>query len=102
MEKTTDKPASFEAALAELEQLVATMEGGQLPLEQSLAAYKRGAALLADGTGGKGRTEPSEGVPAACAAPIVTHSVDSATTQFRIDFFISWILVDRISARPIS
>ena len=47
MEKTPEKPASFEAALAELEELVATMEGGQLPLEQSLAAYKRGALLLA-------------------------------------------------------
>lgn len=47
MAKTPEKPASFEAALAELEELVATMEGGQLPLEQSLAAYKRGAALLA-------------------------------------------------------
>ena len=47
MPKTPEKPASFEAALAELEELVATMEGGQLPLEQSLAAYKRGAALLA-------------------------------------------------------
>ena len=40
------KPQSFEAALAEIESLVASMEGGQLPLEQSLAAYKRGAELL--------------------------------------------------------
>jgi exodeoxyribonuclease VII small subunit len=39
-------PASFEAALAELEQIVATMEGGQLPLKESLAAYQRGAELL--------------------------------------------------------
>jgi len=39
-------PASFEAALAELETIVATMEGGQLPLADSLAAYKRGAELL--------------------------------------------------------
>ena len=37
---------SFEAALAELEQIVTGMEEGQLPLEQSLAAYKRGAELL--------------------------------------------------------
>ena len=41
-----DKPESFEAAIAELEGLVARMESGQLPLEQSLAAYKRGAELL--------------------------------------------------------
>jgi exodeoxyribonuclease VII small subunit len=40
------QPASFEQALAELEALVSQMESGQLPLEQSLAAYKRGAELL--------------------------------------------------------
>lgn len=39
-------PASFEAALAELENIVRAMEAGQLPLEESLAAYERGAALL--------------------------------------------------------
>jgi exodeoxyribonuclease VII small subunit len=39
-------PQSFEAALAEIENIVATMEAGQLPLEQSLTAYKRGAELL--------------------------------------------------------
>ena len=37
---------TFESALAELETIVARMEDGQLPLEQSLAAYKRGAELL--------------------------------------------------------
>ncbi|GAO26984.1 exodeoxyribonuclease VII small subunit [Alicycliphilus sp. B1] len=39
-------PASYEAALEELEQLVARIESGQLPLEQMLAGYQRGAALL--------------------------------------------------------
>ena len=39
-------PATFEAALAELEAIVRDMETGQLPLEESLAAYERGAALL--------------------------------------------------------
>jgi exodeoxyribonuclease VII small subunit len=43
--KSPDQP-SFEAALAELEKIVASMEAGQMPLEQSLAAYKRGAELL--------------------------------------------------------
>ena len=38
-------PDTFEQALVELERLVATMEGGELPLEASLAAYQRGAAL---------------------------------------------------------
>ena len=42
---TPERP-SFEAALAELEQIVSSMEEGQMPLEQSLAAYKRGAELL--------------------------------------------------------
>lgn len=40
------EPQSFESALAELERIVDGMEAGQLPLEQSLAAYKRGADLL--------------------------------------------------------
>jgi exodeoxyribonuclease VII small subunit len=39
-------PVGFEQALAELETIVARMESGELTLEQSLAAYKRGAALL--------------------------------------------------------
>ena len=38
-------PASFEDAVAELENLVQRMEGGSLSLEDSLAAYKRGVAL---------------------------------------------------------
>lgn len=36
----------FEAALAELDKLVASMEAGQLPLEESLTAYRRGVELL--------------------------------------------------------
>ena len=47
MATTAEPPQTFEAALAELEEIVATMEGGALPLEDSLAAYKRGAVLLA-------------------------------------------------------
>ena len=45
--KTTapDLPQDFETALAELEALVATMEDGSLPLEQSLVAYRRGVEL---------------------------------------------------------
>ncbi|HXX12910.1 MAG TPA: exodeoxyribonuclease VII small subunit [Burkholderiales bacterium] len=39
-------PVSFEQALAELEAIVARMETGELSLEQSLTAYKRGATLL--------------------------------------------------------
>jgi exodeoxyribonuclease VII small subunit len=39
-------PASYEAALEELEQLVGLIESGQLPLEQLLTGYQRGAQLL--------------------------------------------------------
>lgn len=38
-------PKNFEAAIAELESLVAAMEAGNLPLEDSLAAYRRGMEL---------------------------------------------------------
>ena len=40
-------PPTYEAALQELEQLVAQLESGQMPLDQLLAGYQRGAALLA-------------------------------------------------------
>jgi exodeoxyribonuclease VII small subunit len=46
MTQTSDPPASFEAALDELEDIVARMEGGDLPLKDALAAYQRGAQLL--------------------------------------------------------
>ncbi|MEM9045122.1 MAG: exodeoxyribonuclease VII small subunit [Pseudomonadota bacterium] len=44
----TEKPIaemSFEEALAELERVVGQLEGGQVPLEQSIELYKRGDAL---------------------------------------------------------
>jgi len=40
------EPASYEQALAELDRLVAQMEGGQLPLDQLLDGYRRGTELL--------------------------------------------------------
>ena len=39
--------ASYEAALEELEQLVSQLDAGQLPLDQLLTRYQRGAELLA-------------------------------------------------------
>ena len=36
---------SFEDALAELEQIVRALEGGQQKLEDAITAYERGAAL---------------------------------------------------------
>ena len=40
-------PATYEAALQELEALVGSLESGQLPLDQLLTGYQRGAQLLA-------------------------------------------------------
>ena len=39
------KPAGFEAALSELEKLVAQMESGELPLEDALRNFERGVQL---------------------------------------------------------
>lgn len=43
----TDLPASYEAAVQELDALVARLDAGQLPLDDLLTQYRRGAALLA-------------------------------------------------------
>jgi exodeoxyribonuclease VII small subunit len=39
-------PQEFETAMAELESIISRMESGQLPLQESLTAYKRGTELL--------------------------------------------------------
>jgi len=36
---------SFEQAMAELERVVADLEGGDVPLDKSIALYERGAEL---------------------------------------------------------
>lgn len=46
----TDKPIaemSFEEAMAELEAVVAKLESGKAPLDESISLYERGAALRA-------------------------------------------------------
>jgi exodeoxyribonuclease VII small subunit len=40
-----DTPVDFEAALAELEALVARLEQGDLPLDDALKSFERGVAL---------------------------------------------------------
>ena len=40
-------PPTYETALSELESLVQNLESGQVPLDELLAGYQRGAALLA-------------------------------------------------------
>jgi exodeoxyribonuclease VII small subunit len=42
----TQSPQSYEAAVAELESLTEMLESGQLPLDQLLVHYQRGAELL--------------------------------------------------------
>jgi exodeoxyribonuclease VII small subunit len=39
-------PATYEVAMQELERLVARLESGEMPLEQLLSGYQRGAQLL--------------------------------------------------------
>ena len=68
---------SFEQALAELERIVAQLESGQAPLEQSIDLYERGALLkthcerkleqarlrvekIVVGAGGEVRASPAE------------------------------------------
>ena len=52
MPSTVSAPAAvvatprYEDALSELERLVQSMEGGQMPLDQLLDNYRRGAELL--------------------------------------------------------
>ncbi|MGI9338032.1 MAG: exodeoxyribonuclease VII small subunit [Gammaproteobacteria bacterium] len=41
-----DSNLSFEQALRELEQITADIEDGSMPLEEVVAAYKRGVKLL--------------------------------------------------------
>lgn len=42
----SSEPSSFEAAMAELSELVSQMEAGELPLEASVSAYQRGSELI--------------------------------------------------------
>ncbi len=44
--KMDDLPVTYELAVQELEELVQQMESSQLPLDQLLQAYQRGAILL--------------------------------------------------------
>ncbi len=45
MSDTPVETMSFEAAMAELEQVVQKLEDGQVALEESIALYERGDAL---------------------------------------------------------
>lgn len=45
MTETAVDEMSFEQAMNELEQVVKQLEGGEVPLEQSISLYERGSAL---------------------------------------------------------
>ncbi|MGP4123232.1 MAG: exodeoxyribonuclease VII small subunit [Sodalis sp. (in: enterobacteria)] len=49
MLKKAEKPASFETALKELEQIVSRLESGELPLEQALNEFQQGVQLARQG-----------------------------------------------------
>jgi exodeoxyribonuclease VII small subunit len=82
-----DPKLDFESSMRELEELVERLEQGELPLEESLAAFERGVMLtrscqtalkdaeqkveiLLKKAGGPGAGEPGAGQPAAGAASI--------------------------------
>ncbi|RIX46816.1 MAG: exodeoxyribonuclease VII small subunit [Rhodocyclales bacterium GT-UBC] len=46
MDQSPIADMKFEDALGELENIVSSMEGGKLELEASIAAYRRGMALM--------------------------------------------------------
>lgn len=48
MPKKASTACSFEKSMEELESIVDQMDSDQLPLEQLIAHYERGAKLLAD------------------------------------------------------
>ncbi len=51
MGRAEDEAPRFEEALAELEGVVRRLEHGELPLEDSLAAFERGMVLVRQLTG---------------------------------------------------
>ncbi|HET9916193.1 MAG TPA: exodeoxyribonuclease VII small subunit [Candidatus Binatia bacterium] len=46
MAKKDSAPKNFEGALAELEEVVEQLESGDLPLDDSLAAFEKGVGLV--------------------------------------------------------
>ncbi len=47
MSQTEISKMTFEAAMADLENVVSQLESGSVPLEESIALYERGAGLRA-------------------------------------------------------
>ena len=55
--KIQTPPKNFEEALAELQQILSDIEGGEVPLEESLAKYERGQFLIQHCRGILGKAE---------------------------------------------
>ncbi|MFP1722181.1 exodeoxyribonuclease VII small subunit [Lonsdalea quercina] len=49
MPKKNEPPVSFESSLNDLEQIVARLESGDLPLEEALQAFEQGIQLARQG-----------------------------------------------------
>jgi len=69
------KPVDFEAAMRDLEEIVERLEHGELPLEESLAAFERGVISLPKFTS------------SAIAGPTLsrTFTSSSITLSFRVE-----------------
>ena len=77
MSDTSIAAMSFEEAMAALEQVVSALEKGEVPLEQSIALYERGAALKAHCAGKlKDAEEKVELIRAAEGRAIGTTAVE--------------------------
>ena len=46
--KSTGRQINFEKTLAKLEEVIARLEAGELPLEESIKQFEQGTALLKD------------------------------------------------------
>ena len=55
--KNQTPPKNFEEALAELQQILSDIEGGEVPLEESLIKYERGQFLIQHCRGILGQAE---------------------------------------------
>src|SRR5512146_2775292 len=88
----SQKTAGFEAAMAELEQIVSDMEAGKLSLEDSLAAYKRGAELLTFLSSSSKRAAGRRW--SVVPSPLTVSSFDSvpASSAMRVFFIFQTVL----------
>ena len=75
------QPASYEAALQELEGLTNRLESGQLPLDQLLAGYQRGAQLLRGEVGGHVCTSHFHLLPPATEARTAQRGTNAPCTK---------------------